>query len=114
MAQSCVAGRGQESGDDSMLNNYASLESVTSLPECVNEAFNITSLSNQYSPLLKNDGLGYKDNSLICQICLKVMEEIDEILTDPAIEDKVSCKYCNDINMVVNQIVISIMTLWLI
>ena len=81
-----------------MLNHDLIFESTTSLPECVNDAFNITSLSN---PFVNNDEPSYKDDSLICKICLKVMEEIDEILTDPTIEDKVSCGYCNYITTLV-------------
>ena len=99
MVHSCVAGHAKERGGTSTLNKHVALESITSLPECVNEAFNITRLANQYLPLLMDNGLEYKNDSLICKICLKVMEEIDAILTDPDIEDKVSCEYCNDINM---------------
>ena len=64
---------------------------VTTVPECVKEAFpNITKPINPYLPLDNNYHPSSPDDSLICKFCLKVMEEIDKVLTDPDIEDAVS------------------------
>ena len=74
-----------------MLKRYVHLDVKDSsgLPECVNEAFNITSQSNQYLSKNRKYLPDHDYDSLICDICLKVMQEIDDTITDPDIEDAV-------------------------
>ena len=85
---------GCESEVGHAINDQRVLTEGTNIPDCVKEAFpNITSTTRKVT---YNDILGsgsypnYKPRPIVCKLCLKVMEEIDAILTDPDIEDAVS------------------------
>ena len=75
-------------------NNERSLTEGTNVPDCVNEAFpNRTNTATKvtYDDILRIGSYpNYEPRPIVCKLCLKVMEEIDSILTDPDIEDGVS------------------------
>ena len=82
---------------------------VTNVPDCVKDAFpNITKPTNPYVSLDGNYQPNSQDDSLMCKLCLRVMEEIDQILTDPDIEDAVSHNLFDCANMFVFSIYINI------